>query len=295
MNKKKLYNYKTFESNNNLKLKNFKDMENWDSKDRDNHGFSSSYNPNVNTPLSNWLAEKGYTLKVQQNEQMSTYLENLGQTGVPYTFHLLPMWNEELFSDYLDNNGVEDDVLEILDMDIKNLEIYGKPFNTEYQIKIDGKILEFDMVEDYYEENEDTWDDATIELSIVVNEDGEMDEEDCPLFSARVPIGYSIQNEREICEMGLQVIKNELRKLNNATNKLYSQYQWLFDDLMTRETDMLIKYMNNSYVYMRQNEDLKIAQDTAYNLYKGSKLFHENHVERKYRISTWLVDEFVNL
>tara|TARA_R110000772_G_scaffold5341_3_gene19170 strand:+ start:3094 stop:4077 length:984 start_codon:yes stop_codon:yes gene_type:complete len=310
----KIQDYKTFEE---IKTKSFKNLHNWSAETPEHHGVElEATNILVNkikdTPSLNWLNERGYNIVVVDGEKRGGTLDNIGQTGVPYTFFLIPSWNKEDYIDHIEDDwgAIEEEVLNafnILGMDIDNLDIYGSSKGSEYEIKLDGKEVEIWDVLKYYEENKERWDDVKKEISIVDGSDddfrGSRYNDDYPFWGARVPLRFNRVPDKEtkqyriICEYGLTMLKWEISKYLKASGK--DRYNDLcrhnpFDsDVIYRDDDAVVTYMNLSNVNITRNEDLKMACKAGDNMYQGGKLFEQNHQEARFKVSPEFVVRFM--
>lgn len=310
---KKIKDYKTFEE---LKFKNSKDMYNWSAITPKHYGVEiEATNLLVKklsgkTPHLDWVHSEGFSVRVHKFDDNkrgnSKFLEHLGQKGVPYRFYLIPSWNKENFLEHLENDGMdEEEVSKTFSLlgidDIDDLEIYGKSVETHYKIKIDNEEIDLNYILDLYEDNIDEWGNFKIEVSIESLGDLDMMDE-CPFWGAKAPLRFNNipgegSNEYNVlCEYGLMMVRFEIGKLIQSGG--YDSYYKLAsggmsDDIIDRDTDMLIKYMNLSKVHISKNEDLRIAVEVSYNIYKGTKLFDENHKDRRYKIDMDLVSRFL--
>lgn len=311
-NNKKIQDYKTFEE---LKFKTSKDIYNWSGKTPKHYGVEVEASNIIvskikNTPSLNWLNDRGYGVVVVEGEKRKGTLDNIGQTGVPYTFFLIPSWNKEDYINYIEDNFGSDkdeisNIFNILNMDVDSLEIYGKPKSAEYNVRLNNEEIDFHYILDFYEENKENWDDVKIEVSLI--DDGSdlsgNNFYDYPFWGAKVPLRFdSFPNEGSnkynvLCEYGLTMVKWEISKYLKATdNNKYSELvrrSGFDNDIIYTDTDILIKYMNLSNVHVTKNEDIIIARGVGYNMYQGSKLFEQNHSNARFSVSPGFVSEFL--
>jgi hypothetical protein len=310
----KIQDYKTFEE---IKTKSFKNLYNWSAQTPEHHGVEIEASNIIvkkfdgKTPLLDWLQNEGYGVRTHRWDSGERgnpkLLDHLGQSGIPYKFYLMPVWNKVNFTEDFEGNfsDHDDDIVkffELFERDFDDLDIYGRDITSKYEIKINGEKIEIYNFLDFHEENKEELDSFKIELSIV-EEDGNDDMiDECPHWGGKVPLRFNTQPSEgsteynTICEYGLIRIKSEIGKLIKAHG--YTSYSNLarngyMDRLLERETDTLIKYMNLSNVHVTRNEEIKIASTVSENLRKGSKLFDENHSDRLHRIDVNLVSRFL--
>ena len=311
----KVDKFKTFESET-MKTMRYKDMYQWGKRYGVNDNSENETKAtelivksmkSKGTPHLDWINNKGFSIDVRDGSTRNasgnlTVLDHLGMAGLPYTFYLVPSWNKSSFIEYLlDECRVEEDdiskLMGILNWDIDDLEIYGKPknyfysFNGGYQLEeVSEELLRGE------------------EFKYTIDESSDIDIGDCPLWGALVPLRFNggvpsegSSDHNMLCEYGLIMIRNQINKLMLCTGSTkYDQLEQKMPsdrDIMSRDTNFLISYMNKSNVHISKNEDLEMAALTADHLYQASKLFHENHEKynRRFSIPKSLVSDFLTL
>lgn len=301
----KIKNYKQFESTFD-KIK-FSELNNWRQKSKSNFTEASKIIVSrMETPILQWINDRGYTIEIKKGEPRGGALKYLGD-GLPYTFYLKSSWTKEKFIHYLEEGDVDPEQwANTLGFDLDDLEIYGTPQSTSYLITRDGEgygDLNVSMYNEDRYDDEEPWEDGVIKVELEYDDNGDTFG-DYPLWGAKVPLTFNVQpkkNSKEydvLCEFGLFFLKVEIAKFIKIGN--YSGYDdfikdnHIYDYNLGDNMEEVIEYMNLSNIHIKKNEDLPIAYGVLTNtLRQGSKLIEENHKQRKYKVPVSVVKDFL--
>jgi hypothetical protein len=274
-----------------IKMKNFKDFKNsWSVKGNEENISKASdmvSDTIKHTKLLDWIESKGYGVRYSYGQDFKdgADYEKMGQMGYIYTFYLYKTATDEQIKEYLEGLGDFENVDEVVeyfgDKIRKELEgnFTGVSFEP-YELDSEGNLI--------FDEN-----------TKVVIESDDIDE---PIhWFGLVPLNDSAINKRKICEFGLFRAQTELLKLIGSTRSIgFEDLSRNFSDLEYNisfgDPGIIINYMNLSNIHMKKNEDLELATQTQYMLYKTHKLINEISDGRTFfKIPTKIIEEFIRL
>lgn len=304
----KVDNFKTYESN--MKTRSFKNLHSWGKTEQHTEneleatGHIIKGLKSKGTPHLDWINSKGYSISVEEGHYRNDELSNLGMDGVDYTFYLIPSWTKESYlPDQYYGGFYEEEAtsfLQSIGLDINDLPIYGKSKNHTLYFGIDGGDINAELGEIFHNNTDEDFDPSKVVYKI---EERELDYTECPLWGAKVPMRFNrfpsegSEDFTMLCEYGLVMIRHQIGKLMLATGtKRYEDLERNLgqrSDIIAWEPQLLVNYLNKSDLHVTKNEDIIEASKTSYNLYKGHKLFYENHEVRDFRIPKSLVSQFL--
>lgn len=272
-----------------FKTKKFSDFKNsWSVKgNEDNISIASDMIAKKikETKLLNWIESKGYgvTFNKGQDFKDGADYEKMGQIGYIYTFYLHKTATDEQIKEYLD--GKFNNVDEIVEY-----------FGDEIRSKLDGNFSEVSFEPYELDDDRNLIFDENTKIEV---ESDNVDEP--PHWNAMVPLNNSMGNFRKICEFGLYRAQTELLKLikstgSNSFDSLSNNLREFSEYNISTNPSHLIEYMNLSNIHVKKNEDIKLATDVQYMLYKTHKLIAEIDAgDNFFKIPSKLIEEFIRV